>query len=109
MREESVGFRCLRCQGPTKVVETRSVGDRQRRRRQCLDCGGRVTTYEEVDMEATYQSWGKRIDAHLAEVMDEVLGRSRPDRREGRETAIAKLADQLEQIKWQLRQNSHRT
>ncbi|MEA3408340.1 MAG: transcriptional regulator NrdR [Chloroflexota bacterium] len=32
----------------SRVVDTRDVGDRIRRRRECKDCGQRFTTYEQV-------------------------------------------------------------
>jgi len=39
---------CDRCGGRTEVIETRgdTRRDRIRRRRQCVDCGRRFTTYE---------------------------------------------------------------
>lgn len=45
-------MRCPSCEsGSTKVVDTRAArGDRAiRRRRECLRCGGRFTTYENVE------------------------------------------------------------
>src|SRR6266508_1666908 len=37
---------CERCDGTTKVVETRDATLFTRRRRQCLKCGWRFSTYE---------------------------------------------------------------
>ena len=43
-------MKCLQCQNPdSKVIETRSVGVGIRRRRQCLGCGFRFTTYERIE------------------------------------------------------------
>ncbi len=40
-------MRCVTCSHPeTKVVETRETADSTRRRRECLDCKARFTTYE---------------------------------------------------------------
>ena len=37
---------CPKCSGDTKVLETRSLKDALRRRRECLRCQHRYTTYE---------------------------------------------------------------
>ena len=40
-------MKCLYCvEGDTKVIDTREVGDSVRRRRECLECEQRFTTYE---------------------------------------------------------------
>lgn len=43
---------CLSCGGETKVLESRAASDENavRRRRQCLDCAKRFTTYERVEL-----------------------------------------------------------
>lgn len=42
-------MKCPYCvQGHSKVIDTREVGDAIRRRRECLECGQRFTTYERV-------------------------------------------------------------
>ena len=33
----------------TKVINSRSIGDRKRRRRECTNCGRRFTTYEMIE------------------------------------------------------------
>ena len=47
-------MRCSSCQAETKVLESRPVGDENavRRRRQCLRCDKRYTTYERIEMPA---------------------------------------------------------
>ncbi len=43
-------MKCPRCQNPdSKVIETRSAGVGIRRRRQCLECNFRFTTYERIE------------------------------------------------------------
>ena len=43
-------MKCQYCQSEnSKVVDKRSTGDAIRRRRECLDCGKRYTTYERRD------------------------------------------------------------
>ena len=43
-------MKCPQCQNPdSKVIETRAAGVGIRRRRQCLDCGFRFTTYERIE------------------------------------------------------------
>jgi transcriptional repressor NrdR len=41
-------MKCPYCGGKTKVVDSRSAGEGIRRRRECLVCGQRFTTYERV-------------------------------------------------------------
>lgn len=41
---------CPACQHEdTKVIDSRDAGDCTRRRRECLDCGARFTTFERVE------------------------------------------------------------
>jgi len=41
---------CLKCgYNDTKVIESRDTGEAVRRRRECLDCGARWTTYERIE------------------------------------------------------------
>ena len=37
---------CIRCGGHSTTVDSRPKGDLIKRRRKCLDCDGRWTTYE---------------------------------------------------------------
>ena len=42
-------MRCPNCQGPeTRVTDSRDTGEDIRRRRECLNCGVRFTTYERI-------------------------------------------------------------
>ena len=44
-------MKCSYCGGAdSRVVDSRHIGDGIRRRRQCLSCGARFTTYERVDL-----------------------------------------------------------
>lgn len=38
--------RCPLCNGFAKIIDSRSAKDSVRRRRECIDCGYRFTTYE---------------------------------------------------------------
>lgn len=52
-REGSSGLNCPRCEHQhSKVLESRiaDAGDAMRRRRECLDCAFRFTTYERVEL-----------------------------------------------------------
>ena len=41
---------CPKCgHDNSKVIESRDTGDAVRRRRECLDCGNRYTTYERIE------------------------------------------------------------
>ena len=50
--EKSSGwaFLCQVCQGPTCVLDSRPTEQGIRRRRKCLDCGFRFTTYEHAEV-----------------------------------------------------------
>lgn len=39
-------MKCVFCDGNTKVIETRKRNGKHFRRRECLSCGERFTTYE---------------------------------------------------------------
>jgi len=41
-------MKCPYCGNRTKVIDSRSAGEGIRRRRECLACGQRFTTYERV-------------------------------------------------------------
>lgn len=44
-------MKCSYCgEADSRVVDSRHIGDGIRRRRQCLSCGARFTTYERVDL-----------------------------------------------------------
>jgi len=46
-------MKCPYCSSPnTKVIDTRKAGNAIRRRRECLNCGRRFTTYERAILEA---------------------------------------------------------
>lgn len=40
---------CMRCHGDSRVIDTNDAPGSIRRRRQCLECGWRWTTYERVE------------------------------------------------------------
>jgi transcriptional repressor NrdR len=42
-------MRCPHCQSDTKVVDKRDSGEHTRRRRECLACSQRFTTYERLE------------------------------------------------------------
>lgn len=46
-------MKCPSCQQETKVIETRVSCDSTRRRRECLECKERFTTYERAEIELT--------------------------------------------------------
>jgi transcriptional repressor NrdR len=42
-------MQCLYCKSDTKVVDKRDSGEHTRRRRECLKCSKRFTTYERIE------------------------------------------------------------
>lgn len=65
---------CPNCEGYTSVYDSRlTTGNRFRRRRKCLDCGFRFTTYEEIankefDAENIRANWIAAIDKAVEEL-----------------------------------------
>jgi transcriptional repressor NrdR len=47
-------MRCPHCTADSKVVDSRVVDDGIRRRRECLACASRFTTYERVEMASVF-------------------------------------------------------
>jgi len=41
-----VSMKCQKCKGRTVVIDSRNSGNSIRRRRKCLKCGHRVSTFE---------------------------------------------------------------
>ena len=86
---------CPKCgDDESKVIESRDTGDSVRRRRECLKCGGRYTTYERLERpnlavikrdkrrelfdrdklkRAVYQSVGKFLNGEIE--VEEIVGR----------------------------------
>ncbi|MCL2451976.1 transcriptional regulator NrdR [Candidatus Saccharibacteria bacterium] len=86
---------CPKCRdGESKVIESRDTGDSVRRRRECLKCGSRYTTYERLERpnlavvkrdkrrelfdrdklkHAVYQSVGKFLHGEIE--VEEIVGR----------------------------------
>lgn len=58
---------CPFCEGETKVLESRLVEDAVRRRRECLRCAQRFTTYEEAFFQLTVLKKDGRIQPFDAE------------------------------------------
>lgn len=72
---------CPECGGVCGVIDSRTTGQGQRRRRLCKGCGGRFTT-----IEMRVQEGQRTID---------LLGRARQVRREERHAIMLELADFL--------------
>ena len=98
-------MRCPFCSHPdTQVVETRDSdeGDSIRRRRRCVACEKRFTTYEraEVDMPAIVKRDGRRTDYEPAKLRSSLMLalRKRPVGAEAVDTAIEHIEAKLRQL-----------
>jgi transcriptional repressor NrdR len=93
-------MRCVFCShGETQVVETRETDDAVRRRRRCLGCERRFTTYEraEITLPAVVKKDGSRVEfdrAKLRASMQLAL-RKRPVSTEQVEGALERIQEQL--------------
>jgi transcriptional repressor NrdR len=93
-------MRCVFCShGETQVVETRETDDAVRRRRRCLGCERRFTTYEraEITLPAVVKKDGSRVEfdrAKLRASMQLAL-RKRPVSTEQVEGALDRIQEQL--------------
>ena len=85
----------------TQVVETRMAedGDFIRRRRQCIDCEKRFTTYErpEVSFPAVVKKDGRRIDYERAKLLGSMTLalRKRPVSTEQVDAAVERIEEKL--------------
>lgn len=98
-------MRCPFCSHPdTQVVETRDSdeGDTIRRRRRCVSCEKRFTTYEraEVEMPAIVKRDGRRTDYEQAKLRSSLMLalRKRPVSAEAVDTAIEHIEARLRQL-----------
>ncbi|WP_066342175.1 transcriptional regulator NrdR [Azohydromonas lata] len=93
-------MRCVFCShGETQVVETRETDDAVRRRRRCLGCERRFTTYEraEITLPAVVKKDGSRVEfdrAKLRASMQLAL-RKRPVGIEQVEGALERIQEHL--------------
>jgi transcriptional repressor NrdR len=94
-------MKCPFCSAETQVIETRLAedGDFVRRRRQCLACEKRFTTYERPDVTfpAVVKKDGRRIDydrAKLQGSMNLAL-RKRPVSTEQVDNAVERIEEKL--------------
>ena len=95
-------MRCPYCtHGETQVVETRESdeGDVVRRRRRCLSCDKRFTTYERAEMAlpAIVKKSGARVDFDPAKLRGSMMLalRKRPVSVEQVDAAIERIQDKL--------------
>lgn len=95
-------MRCPFCGAPdTKVVDSRlsGEGDQVRRRRECVVCGGRFTTYEtvELNLPRVIKSDGSRVPFDGAKLRTGMLRalEKRPVHTEDLEAAISRITRKL--------------
>lgn len=57
-------MKCIQCLvSDTKVIDSRDTTDKQvRRRRQCLTCAFRFTSYEITDVEQVFKLLSRRLE-----------------------------------------------
>jgi transcriptional repressor NrdR len=93
-------MRCVFCShGETQVVETRETDDAVRRRRRCLRCERRFTTYEraEITLPAVVKKDGSRVELDRAKLRAsmQLALRKRPVSIEQVEGALERIQEQL--------------
>lgn len=69
-------MKCPRCSGiDSKVIDSRSIGEGIRRRRQCLECGARFTTYERIQPKSIFiiKKDGRREEFNREKLMSGIL------------------------------------
>jgi transcriptional repressor NrdR len=90
-------MKCLRCSGiDSKVIDSRSIGEGIRRRRQCLECGARFTTYERVQPKSIFviKKDGRREEFNREKLMSGI--RKACEKRPMPTGTIDKLVDNIE-------------
>lgn len=93
-------MRCPFCNhADTQVTETRDSGDALRRRRRCLACGKRFTTYERIEivMPAVVKKDGSRVDFEQGklEASINLALRKRPVSTQSVADAIGRIAEKV--------------
>ena len=64
-------MKCIYCGGPkTKVIDTRPSENKIWRRRECLDCTKRFTTYEVSESELKPLTEAKRLWVQVSELFE---------------------------------------
>jgi len=98
-------MRCPYCgEDNTQVVDTREneEGDTVRRRRRCLVCDKRFTTYEraELQLPLVVKKNGSRVDYHRDKLKSSMMLalRKRPVTTEGVEAALDRIEEKLVQL-----------
>lgn len=85
-RSSNSGFPCPKCDGRTGVRDSRQVFDGIRRRRRCLTCEYRFTTWESWDMKPNKDEFAQTRMAvailprlfKLADLIDEIRAEHEP-------------------------------
>ena len=95
-------MKCLRCGGETQVVETRTQGSFViRRRRECLICGYRFTTFERVaPLNITVIKRNGQKEKFSQQKLEKGLRKAftkRPMKEEEFEDLVEKIKDQIRQ------------
>ena len=96
-------MRCPRCGDiESKVIDSRSIGDGIRRRRQCLVCNSRFTTYERIQNKGLYviKKDGRREEFNREKLATGI--RKACEKRPLPTGAIDKLVDDIEAELYQL-------
>jgi transcriptional repressor NrdR len=90
-------MKCPRCSGiDSKVIDSRSIGEGIRRRRQCLECGTRFTTYERVQPKSIFviKKDGRREEFNREKLMSGI--QKACEKRPMPTGTIDKLVDNIE-------------
>ena len=90
-------MKCPRCSGiDSKVIDSRSIGEGIRRRRQCLECSARFTTYERVQPKNIFviKKDGRREEFNREKLMSGILKAC--EKRPMPTGTIEKLVDNIE-------------
>ena len=90
-------MKCPRCGGiESKVIDSRSIGDGVRRRRQCLGCKSRFTTHEHVQPKNTFiiKKDGRREEFNREKLMSGI--RKACEKRPLPTGTIDKVVDNIE-------------
>jgi transcriptional repressor NrdR len=90
-------MKCFRCGGiESKVIDSRSIGESIRRRRQCLDCEARFTTYERIQPKSIFivKKDGRREEFNREKLLSGI--RKACEKRPLPTGTIDKLVDSIE-------------
>src|SRR3989338_9460636 len=92
---------CPTCHQETKVIDSRADERSVRRRRECIGCNSRFTTYERIELSVSITKRDGRTEAYdRAKLLDGIrrAGKNRPNVLDQAEAIVGRIEHQLMEL-----------